>query len=142
MAKPANSKANTANKHKFLVALEAGSTVKDAAKAIGVHRRTMYDWKDQDHEFSQAWDDALENQELDLVASLEAEAKHRALDRNDKYSHILLMFTLKRWRPEYREAYKSELTVKHEEVKEFSFSNAEMDEAIEILTNARKPKDS
>lgn len=131
--KPSVHRANIATKADFLSRLRAGRTVSEAAKATGTHRRTFYDWRDQDPEFRQAWEDAI----TESVEVLEAEVRRRALDKTDKSSHLLLMFLLKKHDPTYRENYKREVTVKHEKVQEFEFSQAEMDEAIDLLTKAR-----
>ncbi len=109
-----------------------GRSVKAAAEAAGVGRRRFYDWRDMDAEFREAWEDAVTGS----VEVLEDEVRDRALDRTDKNSHILLMFLVKKHKPEYRENYKSELHVVRDSVKEFDFSKTEMDEAIAILQGA------
>ncbi len=134
-ARPAAHRDSTAKKAKFLASLTLGNSVKDAAAYAGIHRRTAYDWRDQDSGFRGAWEDALE----ESVEQLEDEVRTRALDRTDRNSHILLMFLLKKHKPEYRENHKREVTVKHEKVQEFTFSQSDMDEAITILQNAKAP---
>lgn len=134
MARPSAHKSNIAAKSTFLASLKLGASVSRAAQATGVHRRTFYDWRDQDPEFRAAWDDSIK----ESVELLEDETRSRALDRNDKSSHLLLMFLLKKHDPSYRENYKREVTVKHEKVQEFEFDPAEMDEAINILTKAKE----
>ena len=133
MPKPSASKTNTVKKANFLASLKAGNTVKRASVAAGVNRRTLYDWRDQDPEFRAAWEDAIK----ESIEELEDEVRSRALDRNDKNSHILLMFLLKKHDPSYRENYKREVTVKHETVHEIEFSQEEVDEAIRILENQK-----
>ncbi len=135
MPKPSAHPGNIAKKATFISALTQGKSVKDAAAASGVHRRTFYDWRDQDAEFARAWEDA----QAENVEALEDEVRRRALDPSDKTSHILLMFLLKKHDPSYRENYKREVTITHEKVNEFHFSEAEMNTAIEILTAAKKP---
>lgn len=130
--KPSSHSVNTSKKLTFLMNLAAGKSVKVAAEVAGIPRRTVYDWKDQDAEFSMAWEDAITGS----IEVLEDEVRERALDRQDKNSHILLMFLVKRHRPEYRENYKSELHLVRDTVKEFDFSREDMDEAIAILQNA------
>ena len=44
----------------FLQAVGQGSSVTFAAQAAGIHRRTVYLWRDQDPEFAKAWDEAKE----------------------------------------------------------------------------------
>jgi transposase-like protein len=136
--RPSVHKTNIASKATFLAELKAGNTVSKAAQACGVHRRTLYDWRDQDPEFRAAWEEAI----TASVEILEDEVRTRALDRTDKFSHLLLMFLLKKHRPEYRENYKREVTVKHETVHEIEFSREEMDEAINILTRQKKQADA
>lgn len=133
-ARPSVHKSNVAKKATFLAQLKMGSSVKTAALAAGIHRRTFYDWRDQDSEFRAAWDDAIK----ESVEILEDEVRRRALDPNDKQSYILLMFLLKKHDPSYRENYKREVTVKHEKVQEFEFSKEDMDSAIDILTRAKE----
>jgi hypothetical protein len=80
----------------FLRTLAKTSSVTIAAKAAGIARRTAYDHKERDEEFSRAWDDAL-NQSLD---ALEHEVYHRAIEGDAQ----LAMFILKAHRPSiYRE---------------------------------------
>lgn len=136
--RPSTHRANITTKADFLSRLRAGRTVSEAAKATGTHRRTFYDWRDQDPEFRAAWEDAI----TESVEVLEAEVRSRALDKTDKSSHLLLMFLLKKHDPSYRENYKREVTVKHEKVQEFEFSQAEMDEAINILTQQKEKSSS
>lgn len=128
------SKSNTACKAVFLARLENGDSVYKAAQAAGRNRRTFYDWRDQDPEFRLAWEDAIKRS----VEVLEDEVRARALDKTDKSSHLLLMFLLKKHDPSYRENYKREVTVKHEQVQEFDFSQEEMDSAIDILTRQKQ----
>ena len=136
--KPSAHKGNLAAKSTFLAQLKLGATVSTAAKACGVSRRTLYDWRDQDAEFRAAWEDAIK----ESVEVLEDEVRQRALDRNDKQSYILLMFLLKKHDPSYRENYKREVTVKHEKVQEFEFTADEIAQGLKILedaANASKP---
>jgi transposase-like protein len=134
--KPAAHKANLVKRATFLASLRAGNTVSEAAKSAAINRRTAYDWRDQDAEFRAAWDDAIENS----VEELEAEVRRRALDPNDKSSHLLLMFLLKKHKPEYRENFKREVKITHEKVQEFEFSTEEMDNALAILRDAEEKK--
>ena len=107
----------------------SGKSVKAAAEAAGVGRRTFYDWRDMDEEFRAAWEDAITGS----IEVLEDEVRERALDRGDKNSHLLLMFLVKRHKPEYRENFKSEVHLVKDTVQEFDFSPAEAAEAIAIL---------
>lgn len=110
-----------------------GKTVTKAAEAAGIPRRRVYDWRDQSPSFAQAWDDAVAGANEVLLD----EVRERALDRNDARSYLLLMFLVKAKFPEFKENYKQELTVKHEEMKEFDFSAKDIDEARAILDAAR-----
>ncbi len=76
---------------KFLESISQGNTVCDAVKAAGVSRATVYRWRDEDPDFSQAWYDARE----DYVDSLETMAKKRAA-----VSTAMLIFLLKSYRPQ------------------------------------------
>jgi transposase len=40
---------------KFLAALAAGWSVTKAAEAIGIARRTAYDWRDTGEDFARRW---------------------------------------------------------------------------------------
>jgi transposase-like protein len=94
-------KATKARKETILKALEEGHTVSFAAGLVGVHRVTVYKWRDSDPEFREAFDQAMQTG-VDL---LEAEARKRAVEGSDS----LLMFLLKGKRPhEYRERYELE----------------------------------
>jgi hypothetical protein len=126
----------TAKHAKFLAALTAGQTVTQACATSGLNRRTAYDHREQDAEFALAWDDAIESS----VDELEAEVRRRALDPEAKNSHLLLMFMLKKFRPEYREAYKTEVAMTVERVAEFQFTDQERKQAIEVLRAAESPK--
>lgn len=60
----------------FLAMLASGASPTKACVAIGIDRRTAYNWKEKDEEFSAAWDSARESG-YDL---LEDEARRRAVD--------------------------------------------------------------
>ena len=80
----------------FLAELEQTGNVSLAVRVAGVGRQTAYRHRSASEEFADAWDQAIE-----LGADpLEDEAKARVFDRNDKASHIVLMFLLKGLRPE------------------------------------------
>jgi hypothetical protein len=44
----------------FLTAIARGMSADKAAEAIGVARRTVYDWRLADDEFRRAWDEAID----------------------------------------------------------------------------------
>lgn len=94
-----------ATREKFLDALADGSTVRDAAKLIGINPKTAYRWREADKAFATAWAEAYEIGGW----TLEAEAQRRAVDGTEKpvfyngkecgrvreYSDTLLIFLMK-----------------------------------------------
>lgn len=87
----------------FLDELRKTCNVSHAARAAGVGRRTVYQWRDADPAFAEAWADAEE----EAVDALELAARERAMDSSDRMMEILL----KAHRPEkYVERVRSELT--------------------------------
>lgn len=65
----------------FLAVLAtATGTVSKACRAIGIDRRTAYNWKEDDEEFSKAWDAAIE----ESIDALEGEARRRGFEGVDK----------------------------------------------------------
>lgn len=78
----------------FLDLLREGATVADAVDGIKSSRQTVYRWRNEDEEFDEAWEDAVEKG----TDELEKAARDRAL----KGSDTLLIFLLKARRPEYR----------------------------------------
>lgn len=105
----------------FLAVLAEGCQVGKACAAVGIHRSTAYDWRDQDEEFAAAWDNAMKVG----VSALEDEAHRRAFDGHDepvfhqgmrtdsvkKYSDTLAIFLLKSHAPEkYRDNSRVELS--------------------------------
>lgn len=102
---------------KFLTVLaENGGHVANACKAVKIGRRTAYEWRDDDPEFADRWDDIVET----ALDDLEQEAHRRAYEGVAKpvfyqgaecgsiqeYSDTLLMFILRAGRPEkYRERH-------------------------------------
>jgi hypothetical protein len=98
----------------FLEQLVEGAPVTEAAEAVTVSRKTLYQWRREDPDFAAAWELAYEQG----TDKLEAEAQRRAhdgvpdfrLDREGnehpliRYSDTLLIFLLKGRRPEkYRD---------------------------------------
>jgi hypothetical protein len=59
-----------ARRDAFLRLLGEGCSVAEAAKAIGLGRRTMYDWRGDDEDFGDAWDDAVETITEDIESAL------------------------------------------------------------------------
>lgn len=65
----------------FLAVLASPTgTPTKAARAIGIDRRTAYNWKEDDEEFSKAWDAATE----ESIDALEQEARRRGVEGVDK----------------------------------------------------------
>jgi hypothetical protein len=81
-----------AKKRTILERLIAGDAVAQAARAAGISRMEAYRWKNEDSEFSAAWDDAVD-EGIDLLETI---AYRRAVEGNDS----LLTMYLKCRRPE------------------------------------------
>lgn len=93
--------------------VETGGNVTSACKALGIKRRTAYEWRAADPVFAADWDEAV-NHGLD---QLETEARRRAYEGIDepvfykgqvcghirRYSDSLIMFLLKAYRPQFRD---------------------------------------
>lgn len=109
-----NLKMSEEKKIAFLTVLAETCNVSRAAKAIGVARITVYEWRDAFAEFAEAWDKA---KQLGIDA-LEDEAHRRAFEGNERavfhqgmecgtvreYSDTLAIFLLKAHKPnKYRE---------------------------------------
>ena len=109
-----NKKISEEKKMAFLTVLAETCNVSRAAKAIGISRITVYEWRDAFAEFAAAWDKAKQLG----VDALEDEAHRRAFEGNEKavyhqgtecgvireYSDTLAIFLLKAHKPaKYRE---------------------------------------
>jgi len=107
----------------FLAAIASGDTVAGAAKKAKAGLRTVYNWRESNKVFREAWEDANEMG----IATLEQEAIRRARDGVLKpvyqggkkvgtvreHSDTLLIFMLKAKRPDvYRDRISAELTGK------------------------------
>lgn len=117
-------KGEAAQRAAFLQALSETASITKACEISKLPRRTVYNWREADPHFAEAWDEALE---LGTDA-LEDEAIRRALHGTDKpvyqggkrvgavreFSDTLLIFMLKAKRPEkYKERTESQVTVTH-----------------------------
>lgn len=58
-----------------IAAIVSGSTYDDAAKAAGVHRRSLYEWRTQDEGFMAALDEALAAMKREVTDGLVAGAR-------------------------------------------------------------------
>jgi len=99
-----------AKQAKFLENLAENGIISAAAKACGLSRRTLYDWRAADLAFAAAWDEALQIG----LDTLQDEAIRRAVVGEElpqffngprritprKYSDLLLMFLLRHHRPQ------------------------------------------
>ena len=94
-------RANDQQKERFLEAHANGATVCDAARSAGVHRGTVYKWRERDPDFALAWREARDK----FVQELEMEAYKRAIEGSDR----LLIFLLRSYKPDtYSEKRKQE----------------------------------
>lgn len=73
-------KCTPTRKDAFIMALRALPNVTKAVKTAGLARRTVYEWKKDDPEFAQQWEDAIEAWVDDAVE----ECRRRAVDGTDK----------------------------------------------------------
>ena len=69
------------------------------ARAIGVAEVTIYDWRKTDEAFNKAFLEVKKKVETDRLEELEEEMHKRALDKSD----LLLIFSVKKLDPSYRE---------------------------------------
>ena len=105
----------------FCAALAETCNIGKACAAVGMGRRTAYDWRAADASFAAAWDAALKIG----ITALEDEAHRRAFEGTDKpivhlgkvtghmkeYSDTLAIFLLKAHAPEkYRERAQVDVT--------------------------------
>ena len=112
------SQVRTPEKREALRAYVTIGTVTGAMQAVGMARRTWYDWQEHDPDFASAVHDA----EQAAADRLEAIAIRRATQQQAP-SDLLLIFLLKGLRPEkYRERHQLEHTgpnggpIQHEDV--------------------------
>lgn len=117
----ANRSKNTDTRRaKFLAVLRETCNVSEAAKAAGVARRTIYEWRYTDEAFNADWEEA----EQEAADRLEREAWRRAVEGTSKpvtfqgritatyleYSDRMLELLLKAHRPE---KYKERVATEH-----------------------------
>lgn len=91
---------------RIIECLEGGMTTTEAARAAGVNRRTILNWRHADPEFDLAVRDAMSS----VDDSVEAVTYRNAIDP-DPAHNVLRMFWLKSRRPEvYRDAVRQEMS--------------------------------
>jgi len=121
----------------FLTALREGSSVKHAAAASGIPRRTVYYLRQEDPEFAAAWTHAKEEHFQSVLDEAETMLRTRALDPNDSRSYILLIFLLKRLDPKYKENYKEPEKDNTTSNRDIEISPEELAEATKILATLK-----
>ena len=82
-------------KKRFIEALTVQGTVFHAAQAAGVSRQTAYRWREDDLEFADSWDEAIDN----AVDAVENAVYQKALSGDT----IAAIFYLKAQRPKFRD---------------------------------------
>lgn len=82
-------------KKRFIDGLTENGTVYHAALAAGISRQTAYRWREDDLEFADLWDEAIEN----AVDAVENTVYKRALGGDT----IAAIFYLKAHRPKFRD---------------------------------------
>lgn len=112
----------------FLEALAEFGTIRSACDAADVSRRVYYDWIARYPDFKQAAEDAMERN----TDELEEVAQDRAKDKSD----LLLMFLLKKRRPEYRDNYQAPVG-KPEEEEQQEVSRVEVEKKLKVLAERR-----
>jgi hypothetical protein len=95
----------------FIRVLREKGVIRFAAKAAGINRATAYRWHDQDEQFREDWNSAVE----DCIDRMEASVYERAL----KGDSLLTMFWLKAQRPKFRDRVAVDLPTIQNQVREF-----------------------
>jgi hypothetical protein len=85
----------------FLEAYSKLGTIRAACEAVGIDRQTILNWREKD---AQGFRERFETADLSFTEALETIAHQRAANGSDN----LLMFTLKKRKPEYRDGLKVE----------------------------------
>lgn len=73
-------KRTAANRKKFLEALGENFNVAEAARAAGLGRTALYNWRREDADFRKAWDDIKANEGADLIEDEIARRGLRGVD--------------------------------------------------------------
>lgn len=99
-------------KVEVLEALRDHFTMENAARAVGIDRRHLYNWRQEDPEFAAECDAAREA----ALDRLEAKGYEVALNADGRYyekdSLLNRFFILKGHRPHYKDAYRPEVAVR------------------------------
>jgi hypothetical protein len=134
----------------FLAELRASANVSAGARAAGVYRKTVYDWR-ADPEFAKAWDDALE----EATDELEEAARQRAMGykrdvwfqgqcvgETTEYSDAMTALLLKAHRPDkFSDRHAIEMSGqqgKPLEIVHYDVSGLDEDERDELQKLAQK----
>ena len=112
----------------FIEALSEHGTVRAACRAADIERVTYYKWIKEFPEFKEACEASIEN----FVDDLEEQGFLRAKDKSD----LLLMFHLKRFRPQYRDNYR-EPQGKAEEEEARQVAREDVQKKLDILAERR-----
>jgi hypothetical protein len=89
--------ATRATREAFLVAYSKLGTIRAACEAIGINRQTVLNWRNADKKFAARFNETA----VEFTEALETIAHQRAVSGSD----VLLMFTLKKRDPSYRERF-------------------------------------
>jgi hypothetical protein len=100
-------------KAEYIEALAEHHEYEAAGRAVGIDRRTVFTWRQEDPEFQRSCDDARGLAKQQLMASIFT----RAMGRNpvtgrpvsEHVAALLAMFLAKGWYPEYKDAYRPEV---------------------------------
>ena len=115
-------------KKRFIEALTAQGTIYHAAQAEGVSRWTAYRWRQDDPEFADLWDEAIEN----AVDAVESVIYQQAVGGNT----LAAIFYLKAHRPQYRDRLNIDLEQLRGEIEE---RIAQLRANPELLPQTRSP---
>lgn len=96
-------KDEASRKQRFIETLAQKLTVGAAAEAAGISYRTSFNWRNTDPAFAEAWDEAQEV----AIERLETRVYEQAMQDEQPLRQF---FVLKRFRPEYRDNYRIEIT--------------------------------
>ena len=97
-------------KKRFIETLKAQGTVYHAAQAAGVSRWTAYRWRQDDLEFANLWDEAIE----EAVDAVESVLYKKALAGDV----VSMIFYLKAHRPKYRDRLAVDINAVQREIEE------------------------